>query len=111
MNLFTKIDSYIDYNNHYSIRKALETLRQEFEKASRFKNIGYASEVVYALKKVYDKLHKTYRQSEDLGETMSYSQRRMSAMMQELISIFTGRLRKEFGAVPTELEELINVDQ
>lgn len=98
MNLFTKLDSRVDYNNHYSMRKGLETLRQEFENAVKFKNVSYAKDVTHALKQFYDKLHASYRQSEDLGETMSYSQRRISVMMQELFAQFSKRLRTDFLA-------------
>jgi hypothetical protein len=57
MNLFTKIDSYIDYNNHYSIRKGLETMRQEFNKTVKYKKTDYAREVLFTIKLVYDKLN------------------------------------------------------
>lgn len=105
MNLFLKIDSYIDYNNHYSIKKGLETLRQEFEKAVKTKNPEYAREIVITLKKIYDKLYTIYRQSEDYGETMSFSQRMMSIKMQEFLHHLTKRLKKEFKIVAEVVNE------
>ena|SRR3990167_3697697 len=102
MNLFTKIDRYIDYNNHYSIRKGLETMRQEFNKAVKYKNPEYAREVIHTLKKIYDKLTNSYRQSEDYGE-MSFSQRMMSNKMREFIIYLTKRLKKDFGVVESEV--------
>jgi iron-sulfur cluster repair protein YtfE (RIC family) len=97
MNLFTKIDRYIDYNNHYSIRKGLETMRQEFDKAVKYKKPEYAREVVKTLRMMYDKLS-THRQTEDYGE-LSFSQRMMSNKMQEFIIYLAKRLKEDFGVV------------
>lgn len=109
MNLFTKIDRLIDYNNHYSLRKGLETLRQEFEASVQHKDVAYAKEILDTVKRIYDKLHATYRQTEGYEETMSFAQRIMSAKMQKFIEYLTQKIRKEFGSA--YFEGTIDVDQ
>lgn len=93
MNLFTKIDRLIDYNNHYSLRKGLETLRQEFEMALKYNDPTYAKEVLGAVKRVYDKLHSTYKQTEGYEETMSFYQKIVSVKIQKLIEYMSGKLK------------------
>lgn len=93
MNLFTKVDRLIDYNNHYSLRKGLETLRQEFEMALKYNDPIYASEALKAVEKVYDKLHSTYKQTEAYEETMSFYQKIVSVKIRKLIEYMNSKLK------------------
>lgn len=112
MNLFKKIDYYIDYRNHYSIKRGLTTLGREFNLAVSRKNIGYAIEVINTVRKVHDKLGLMYRESEDYGETMSYSQKLMSQQMRKFVSYLIKRMKSEFGVsdYKQEIEQSIAVD-
>lgn len=109
-NLFTKIDYYIDYGNHYSLKKALTTLGREFNLAVSKNNIGHAMATIDAVRKIYDKLGLTYRESEDFGETMSYSQKLMSQQMRKFIAYLIHRMKSEFGVSnhEQEIEQAIN---
>jgi len=104
IDLFTKIDRYIDYGNHYTIRKALTTLNREFEIAMSRKNNEHARAVISTVRKIYDKLSLTYRESEGLGETMSYSQKLMAQQMRKFIGYLTKQLKANFGAGDNEQE-------
>lgn len=95
--LFSKLDRYIDYNNSYSINKALSTLHREFKLAISGKNVVYARVVLNATKMMHTKLHDTYRESEDLGETMSYSQRMMSRKIKQFMAYLVSELKAHFG--------------
>jgi hypothetical protein len=110
IDLFTKIDKYIDYNNQYTIRKALTTLNREFEISMSRKNITHAQSVIDTIKKIYDKLSLTYRESEDLGETMSYSQKLMAQKIRRFIGYLIKRLKYDFGVgnYEQEIEQTIN---
>jgi len=85
MNLFVKIDRLIDYNNHYSLKKAMETLRQEFVLAIKYNDETYAREIIKVTNMVYDKLNPMYKQTEGYEETMSYSQKIVSNKIQQFI--------------------------
>lgn len=102
--LFNKLDSYIDYNNHYSIRKALTTLSREFDIAVSRKNYQYARTVIGTVRQLYDKLSLTYNESEGLGETMSYSQRLMAQQIRKFIGYLTKKLKTDFKVVDYEQE-------
>lgn len=110
MNLFTKIDYYIDYGNHYSLKRALTTLGREFNLAVSKNNIEHAKVVIDAVRKIYDKLSLTYRESEDLGETMSYSQKLMAQQMRKFTAYLTQKLKTEFGVSDSkqEIEQIIS---
>lgn len=100
---------YMDYNNHYSINKALNTLQREFSLAISKQNDAHAKEVLNTLNKVYDKLSSTYKESEEAGETMSYSQKMMAKKMRALQSIFITRMKRELHV--TTPEDIVNVYQ
>jgi hypothetical protein len=104
MSLFAKLDYYIDYNNQYSLKKALTTLGREFNLAVSKKNIWHARETIKAVRQVYDKLSQTYRESEDYGETMSYSQKLIAQQMRKFIAYLTHRMKSEFGISDYEQE-------
>jgi len=110
LDLFTKIDYYIDYGNHYSIRKALTTLNREFEIALSRKNQEHAKAAIDAVRKIYDKLSQTYRESEGLGETMSYSQKLMAQQMRKFMGYLTKKLKTDFnvGDYEQEIEQAIS---
>jgi len=94
MDLFRKIKLYVDYNNTYSINKALTTLRKDFDIAILRKNYGRAAEITHAVQRLYEDFGKTYRESEDYGETMSYLQRRVANNMRNFISYLLGKLKQ-----------------
>lgn len=102
--LFDKINNYIDYNNHYSLKKALTTLEREFNIAISNKNLVHARVTIDAVRKIHDKLSSTYRESEDWGETMSYSQKFMAQKMRNFIAYLTQKLKAEFGILNYEQE-------
>lgn len=103
--LFTKLDSYIDYNNHYSLNRALTTLSKEFDVAASTQNVVHARVVIDAVRKLYDKLSQMYRESEDYGETMSYAQRLMARKIRKFMSILIQKMRADFGVShETEIE-------
>jgi len=104
MDLFTKIDIYIDYRNHYSIKKALTTIGREFDLAVSRNNIEHARKTIDVVRKICDKLGLTYRESEDFGETMSYSQKLMAQQMRKFIGYLTHRMKSEFGVSDYEQE-------
>ena len=105
MSLFTKLDFYIDYGNHYSVKKALTTLGREFNMAAKYKNLDHARAVIYAIRQMQEKLSLMYRESEDLGETMSYSQKLISQQMRKFVAYLTHRMKSEFG-VPNYEQEI-----
>lgn len=111
IDLFTKIDNYIDYNNQYTLRKALTTLNREFEISMSRQNVSHAQSVIDAVKKIYNKLSLTYRESEDLGETMSYSQKFMAQKIRRFIGYLIKRLKYDFGIGNYEQEITRTIEQ
>jgi len=109
MNMFNKLDMYMDYNNHYSINKALNTLQREFNLAISKQNGAHAKETLYTLNRVYEKLSGAFKESEDLSETMSFSQKIMAKKMRGLQSIFITRMKNELYV--TTPEDIVNVHQ
>lgn len=77
---------------------------REFELALSRNSLDYAREVVRAVRRIQDKLAITYRESEDLGETMSYSQKLMSQQMKKFVAYLTHRMKSEFGVSDHEQE-------
>ncbi len=111
MDLFTKLEQYIDYNNSYSLKKALTTLNREFDLAISRNDSMQAKTVIDATKKLYDKLSRTYRESEDYSETMSYYQKLIAKQMRNFIAYMLQKLKIEFG-VPDyeqEIEQTIGI--
>lgn len=92
--MFDRLNLYLDYNNHYLMRKALNTLAKEFTLALKRQDRSHTQEVINTLRKLDDKFHLTYRESEDYGETMSYAQKRIAEQMRKLMSYF----QKKFAA-------------
>jgi len=87
----------MDYNNHYSLRRALTTLEREFNLALNKQNMNYAKEVINAARLLYDKLERGFRESEDYGETMSYNQKVFAQKMRNFIAYLTKKVRLESG--------------
>lgn len=104
MNMFDKLDYYIDYNNLYSIRKALTTLGREFNLASNSKNIEHAKVTVHTVLQVYNKLSQTYNENEYPMDTTSYSKKLLAQKMRKFIDYLTKRLKTEFGVSNYEQE-------
>lgn len=104
MDLFTKINCYIDYRNSYSIKRALTTLGREFNLAVSRNNIEHARATIYTVKQIQDRLSLMYRESEDLSETMSYSQKFMSQQMRKFVAYLIQRMKTEFGVLDHEQE-------
>lgn len=102
--LFIKLDNYLDYNNHYSLSRALTTIGREFEIAVSQNNIHHARAAIDAARKMYEKLSSTYRESEDYGETMSYSQKLIAQKMRRFIAMMIQRTKTEFGTNEPKIE-------
>ena len=98
MKLFDRIDSKIDYNNHFTIRKAVGIMEAEFNLAVRRKDVMYAREILDTVKKIYQKLSSTYRESSDYGETMSYIQKVWAKRLRDFTAYLIKRLKNDFGA-------------
>ena len=96
MKLFDRLDRNIDYNNSYSIRKSLRILENEFNLASKNKNIYHARDVLKTTEKIYDKFSAMYRESADYGETMSYMQKVWANRMRQFIGYLSERLKNDF---------------
>lgn len=104
IDFFTKLDFYIDYRNSYSLRKAFSTLDREFHIAVSRNNQAHARAVIDAAKKVLDKLNRTYRESEDYGETMGYFQKKISQQARQFIAQLIRKLKTDFGVRDYEKE-------
>lgn len=114
MDLFRKIKLYVDYNNTYSINKTLNTLRSEFDIAVLRKNFGRAKEIVIATKQLYEDFSKTYRESEDYGETMSYLQKRTANNMRNIIAYLLQQLKQHCRAnrsYENQIADIINIQK
>lgn len=85
MDLLSKINIYLDYNNHFTINKAMRTLKREFELAKKFSNRPYAQEVVRVTKHIYDVLTSTYVETAGYQETMSWPQKVQARNLRKLI--------------------------
>lgn len=103
--MFDKLDIYLDYNNHYSLNKALSTLQREFNIAISRNNQRHVREVIDTLNRMYDKLTSTYRESADYGETMSYSQKLIANKMRWLQSYFAKTLKTKLD-IPSYEQEI-----
>jgi len=111
MDFFTKLDMYIDYNNSYSLNRALTTLKHEFDLAVSKKNTTHAKVVIDTARRLHDKLSKTYRESEDRGETMSYFQKTFAKTLRSFMAYLIQQMKSEFGGSSTyeqEIEQTIN---
>lgn len=112
MDAFKKFEMYIDYKNHYSLKKAISSLSREFDMAVSKKNIHHARTVIYVARQLYDKLSLTYRESEELWETMSYSQRVIAKQLRSLMAYFAKKIQTEFsmGDLKHEIEQTIGTN-
>ena len=106
MNLFDKVKSYIDYNNQYTVQKALRTLDIEFERALKTNNARYAKDIIVIVQKLYDEFSSTYRESSDYGETMSYTQKTMAKKMRGFIGYLIKKLNVKTKSVMTREKEI-----
>lgn len=111
MDLFTKLDMYIDYNNSYSLNKALSTLQREFHLAVNSGNSTQAQVVIFATKKLYEKFTTMFSESEELKETMSYSQKTFAKTMRAFIAHLLKQVKSNFGEAldyEKEIEQTIS---
>jgi hypothetical protein len=86
MDLFNKLNMYIDYNNNYSIMKAFSTLEREYNLASKRKDNKYATNVINASRKLHDKLI-----------TLEYLQPLLIQKSLALVLYMTKKMKSEFG--------------
>jgi hypothetical protein len=110
MNLFLKLDSILDYNNTYTIKKVVSILNSSFDSAIESGNLQQVNDVVRYTRKIYDKLSLTYRESEDYGETMSYSQKMWANRLRNFLAHMIKTTRSNFGIAnyETEIERAIS---
>jgi hypothetical protein len=97
MNLFDRLSRNVDYNNSYSIRRAISILENEFGLAIKNNDSNYAKEVLDTVKKINEDLSSTYRESGDYGETMSYTQKVWARRLRNFIGYLVKRLKDDFG--------------
>lgn len=95
--LFDKIMMYVDYNNSYTMKKAMSTLNREFELAVSRKNQRYAEEVIITIKRIYDDFTSSYHESEDYKNTMSFSQKLFAKKMRAFLSYLIKNMNSKFG--------------
>ncbi len=93
MNLFDKLNSNMDYNNSYNLRRAISILEDEFKRAIKNNDKNYAIEILNTTQKIHDALHLGFRDSEDYGNTMSYSQKVWSNRTRKFIGYLANRLK------------------
>ena len=86
MKLFDKLNNRIDYNNSYTLRRAISILEGEFSLAKKNKDKKYANEVLNTTRKIYEQFSESYRESQDYGETMSYMQKLWAGRLRKFIS-------------------------
>lgn len=91
--------------------KALTTLHNEFKLAVLKNNVNYARTVLDASKKMHSRLSQTYRESEELSNTMSYSQRIIVRKIKTFIKHLTQQLKTHFGIShdKAEIEQAIGI--
>jgi hypothetical protein len=108
--LFTKLNYYIDYNNQFSIKKALSTLEKEFNIACKTNNVQYANSVIHATKQLHDTLHSKFLETAEKQETMSYAQKVMSRKIEAFIFYCAGKIKSDFGVSndQTTIEQAIS---
>jgi len=109
MKLFDRLDRNIDFNNYYTIKKAIGIMENEFNLAVRNNDKLRAEEVLHTAKKIYEKLASTYRESSDYGETMSYIQK----VWAKRLRFFINYLEKEINKKPVNqrIVDLVNANQ
>jgi hypothetical protein len=76
MDYYSKVRRCIDWNNEYTIRKALNTLQMEFSRALKAGDSAGAKCVLEVVKRLYDDFSTDYVEG-GKGETMSYAQKVM----------------------------------
>ena len=89
MNYYSKVRRSIDWNNHYTINKALNTLKAEFDKALKANNTAQTKSILVIVQRLYDDLSTSYRESSDYSETMSYAQRTAAKKFRAFIAWMT----------------------
>lgn len=72
MRLFERLSKNINYDNIYTLRKAMSILWYEFKLAVKNKNKNYAKEILDTTMKIYDELYKASGDSSDLKKVNSF---------------------------------------
>lgn len=82
MNLMSKLNLYLDYSNHYTINKAMRTLKREFDIAKRTSHPAHAQEVIKAAKHIHSVLNS---QTDERGN-LTWPQKVLARNIRKLIS-------------------------
>ncbi len=88
IDIFTKLDSLINYDDNYSILKAFSTLEKEFNMCVTRKDKRYAYQIVYAANKLAGKLSLLF------GNSGVYSSEKLVKISSELVRNFGFRINK-----------------
>ena len=108
---YYKVKPYLDFNNSYSMRKVLNSLYSEFNKALKRSNVLYATQTLDTVKALYDDFTRSFCTREDKGGTMSFNQKEMSSKIRSFIGYMIQKLHKGRG-VEEEIEPTVkNVRQ
>jgi hypothetical protein len=104
---YYKVKPYLDFNNSYSMRKVLNSLYSEFNKALKGNNVLYATQTLDTVKALYDDFTRSFCTREDKGGTMSFTQKEMSSKIRSFIGYMIQKLHKGRG-VEEEIEQIID---
>ena len=85
MTPYDSVRRYVDFGNHYTIQKALNVLRAEFDKALKTNNTAQAKLVQTIVQRLYDEFSTAYVEGHGAGETMSYVQKQMAGKMRAFV--------------------------
>ena len=109
MKLFDKLNNLIDYNNHYTIKKAVGILEHEFNLAIQKKDLNYARYVISTIRAIYDRLSGTVRETEEKQETASYMQKVWLNRLRDFMALTIKKTHHTFGInnVAKEIEQAI----
>lgn len=94
----------LDFNNTFSIKRVMTVVNNEFDAALNNKDYRKINETISYVRKVYDKLELTYRESEDYGSTMSFNQKVWAKKLRNFISYMTIKSKKTFGITDNDTE-------
>lgn len=109
MKLYDKMKFWLDFNNSYTMRKAMSILESEQNLALSRKDFVYARDVFDTAQELLKDFKDSFRDSEDYGSTISYSQRHWIKQMQALLNIMITRMQDTFN-LPS-VQDMINETQ
>ena len=102
---YYKVKPYLDFNNSYSMRKVLNSLYSEFNKAVKSNSIDYATQTFDTVKALYDDFTSAFCTREDKGGTMSLTQKEMANKIRGFIGYMIQKLHS--GGRQEEIEEIV----